>query len=281
MNNIALEQFTRHIIRDELGIWQSEHAEKCHYPEDGAERLSVIEDKSFWFNHRRHCIIEMIKQHPPGEFIVDIGGGNGFISLGLMNAGFNAVLLEPSVQAVKNAHQRGLNNIICATLEQANFTPHSLPAVCFFDVLEHIEDDNGFLNTLKSILIPGGKLYLTVPAFQELWSVEDEYAKHFRRYYLDMLSQQLKTCGFHVDYATYMFSYLMAPLFLVKALPSKFGIAKRYTQDETRNEHVVQSKLTNKILEYIHSWESTQIQQGHLIPFGTSIMIAAHSERLP
>ncbi|MCI0498069.1 MAG: class I SAM-dependent methyltransferase [Planctomycetales bacterium] len=275
--NFSLEHLCRRLIRDESGIWRSERSEQCHYPADGARRLNFIEDGSFWFTHRRDCILEMIKRFPPEPFILDVGGGNGFVALGLQKAGFNAVLLEPSAEAVMNARRRGIDHIICSTVDQARFDPHSIPAAGVFDVLEHIEDDSAFLAKLKGLLVPGGKLYLTVPALPCLWSHEDRYAEHFRRYRRDLLCTQLRECGFAVDYATYFFSYLVMPLFVVKVIPTKLGLAKTYTHEQTQNEHVLPSGLKKTVVEMMNAWERKRIRRGNAVSPGTSIMIAAHA----
>ena len=44
------------------------------------------------------------------------------------------------------------------------------------DVIEHIEDDVGFLRDVASILPPGGVVAITVPAFQTLYSPDDPAA---------------------------------------------------------------------------------------------------------
>lgn len=271
-----MEHLCRRLIRDERGIWHSGSSEQCHYPPDGALRLSGIEENSFWFTHRRDCIIEMMKRFQPGPLILDVGGGNGFVTQGLNQAGFNAVLLEPSAKAVRNACRRGITKIICSTLEQAQFDPHSIPAIGIFDVLEHIEEDSAFLKKLGEILMPEGKLYVTVPAFQGLWSHEDRYAEHCRRYRRRSLCTQLNKLGFAVDYATYLFSYLVVPLFLVKVIPTKLGLAKTYTHEQTRDEHLIRSGVKKRLVDTMHARERKRIKKGNAIALGTSIMIAAH-----
>ncbi len=47
-------------------------------------------------------------------------------------------------------------------------------AIGLFDVLEHIENEAGFLKQLREVLKTGGRLYLTVPAFRWLWSIREK-----------------------------------------------------------------------------------------------------------
>jgi hypothetical protein len=79
------------------GIWYSPEESSISYPADGNDSCFSVEDRSFWFKHRNACIAGMVSAFPPGDRgpIYDIGGGNGFVSLGLANAGFDVVLVEP------------------------------------------------------------------------------------------------------------------------------------------------------------------------------------------
>jgi 2-polyprenyl-3-methyl-5-hydroxy-6-metoxy-1,4-benzoquinol methylase len=54
--------------------------------------------------------------------------------------------------------------------------------ICSFEVLEHVEDDQGFLNTIALHLNQNGLLFLSVPAYMRKWQKQDEYAGHIRRY---------------------------------------------------------------------------------------------------
>ena len=272
-----LSKICRHLNQNELGIWLATQSEKCFYPEDGEKRFVGIEDDSFWFGHRRNCIIEIVKKYPPDGLIIDVGGGNGFVTLAMKQAGFNAVLLEPNIKAAMNAFRRGITQIICSTLDSAQFDAGSIGALGLFDVIEHIENDMAFLKTIRKLLKTKGKLYLTVPAFPSLWSAEDRYARHFRRYTLRLITKQLRQCGFEIDHATYLFSYLPLPLFLVKTLPTELGWARTYTHEQTRREHVLQPGLKKKVLDGIHTWERHMIKTGKTIPFGTSILVSAYA----
>jgi len=55
-------------------------------------------------------------------------------------------------------------------------------AILMMDVLEHCPDDTQVLREATDRLRPGGMLFITVPAFRQLWSAHDVFLKHFRRY---------------------------------------------------------------------------------------------------
>ena len=49
-------------------------------------------------------------------------------------------------------------------------------------VMEHVEDDAGFLQKIKQYVKPGGHIILGVPGRRDRWSLEDESVGHIRRY---------------------------------------------------------------------------------------------------
>jgi SAM-dependent methyltransferase len=68
--------------------------------------------------------------------------------------------------------------------------------VCAFEVLEHVEDDAGALKHWRSLLRPGGRLVLSVPAYQSKFGPVDDLVGHYRRYDPDRLTSLLKGSGF-------------------------------------------------------------------------------------
>ncbi len=214
-------------------MWVSKTRSDVSYPSSDNELCYQIEDTSFWFQHRNRCIANCVRAYPPRGVVFDVGGGNGFVSLGLQRAGWDTVVVEPGVTGASNAQRRGLLHVICSTFEDAGFRQNTLPAVGMFDVLEHVEDDTGFLRTLHEAMVPGGRLYLTVPAYQWLWSAEDTYAGHFRRYTLSSLTSTLNGAGFDVEFRSYMLSMLPAPIFLATEPPVFTGVQRGQLRSES------------------------------------------------
>ena len=123
------------------------------------------------------------------------------------------VLVEPGPTGALNAKDRGVRTVVQSTLEDAGFAPESLPSVGLFDVVELIDNDAEFLRLIYSYLQPHGTLYVTVSAYNFLWSNDDVNAGHFRRYTITKLSSLLTECGFEIEYCSYLFSFLVPPLF--------------------------------------------------------------------
>ena len=263
------------------GIWYGSGIdEELSYPKGSSDSCFLIEDESFWFKHRGECIISAIKQFPPRDngAIFDIGGGDGYVSLGLTDAGFESVLVEPSQEGAMNAKSRGLKNIVCATTDSAKFRVESLPAVGLFDVVEHIEDDVLFLKSIHDLIDKNGFLYMTVPAYSYLWSNDDVTAGHYRRYGLNEMAQRLKSAGFSIEYSSYIFRFLPIPIFLFRAIPYYLGINSVKNVEKRKknaNDHLTNDSILLKIINVLLKSELKNICKKISMRFGGSCLIVA------
>ena len=271
-----LKHYSNKLSLSSQGIWEPENEpEKVSYPEDGHQSRVSLEENSFWFNHRNNCIIEVIKRFPTEGVLFDIGGGNGFVSLGLQRAGIDTVLVEPGPEGAKNAKSRGLQHVVCASFQKAEFKSGTLSAIGVFDVVEHIENDQAFLTDLHDKLMDQGRLYLTVPAFQSLWSAKDIHEGHFRRYTIDEIREKLSRCGFELEYANYFFSFLLPPIFLLKALPFKLGFTRTHNTAKGQQEHTQLSGIKKAIIDILTRYEINKIKNNQPISFGSSVIVVA------
>jgi len=145
-------------------------------------------------------------------------------------------------------------------------------------VVEHIEKDKDFLLEINHYLTVDGILLITVPAYNFLWSNEDTDAGHFRRYTLRNLKKKLNEAGFKTIYSTYIFSFLILPVFVFRTLPSFLRIAKS-GMEKYKKEHNVSGKgLVSKLLTNLLYYEMKQIRKNRKIPFGGSCLIVAKKE---
>ena len=270
---MEISQIAENLILQD-GIWRSKSQSSISYPEQGNEVCFQIEDQSFWFNHRNRCIVKIVQRFPPEDLFFDVGGGNGFVSLALANAGIKTVLIEPGEKGVVNARNRGVQNIIHSTLEDAGFKDRSLPAVGMFDVLEHIQDDVKFLKTLHDLMCPNGRLYITVPAHQWLWSVVDDDSGHYRRYTINSLNEVLTRSGYKIEFTSYFFSPLPLPIYLFRTIPSRLGYRKGGGVQGCQGELSSPSPLVNKALKYTLGIELSILNKRQ-IPLGASCILVA------
>jgi 2-polyprenyl-3-methyl-5-hydroxy-6-metoxy-1,4-benzoquinol methylase len=262
----------------ENGIWYSQESESISYPAEGNDTCFSVEDNSFWFRHRNACIQAVVAAFPPpdGGAIFDVGGGNGYVALGLEQAGSDVVLIEPGQTGAVNAKQRGLKNVICASTATAGLHQESLAAVGLFDVIEHIEDDRGFLDSIAHLLQGAGRLYATVPAYSLLWSREDIMAGHHRRYALGQITELISAAGFSIDFSTYIFRFLPVPTLLMRTIPYRLGLSREQTTNPNApRDHVVGQGVVSRMLDYFLQAEVRCLEQKKPMPFGGSCLLVA------
>ena len=263
------------LVETRPGLWVAAAVDDVSYPEGGHARCHQLEESSFWFRHRAQCILATLRRLPPAGPLFDIGGGTGQLAFLLDEAGFASVVVEPGASGATTAHDRGLRPVVNASLDTARFLPGTLPAAGMFDVLEHVEDDAGFLTRLRSLLIPGGRVYLTVPAYQWLWSVDDVRAGHFRRYTEATLRRVLTETGFGVQYASYLFRPLPVPVLAVRSVPSRLGLRSVDSTEAAVADHRSDRGLLGRALEAALGREVPVVARGGRMRFGTSILAVA------
>ena len=272
---MSIANLTKGLNVDRHGIFISPQSAALSYPESGHLDCFQLEDKSFWFKHRNDCIASVIKRFPPIGAILDIGGGNGFVTKRIIDEGFEAALLEPGATGAFNAKlSRHIPEVICSTIEDAGFPPSSLSAVGCFDVIEHIASDHSFSTLVHSLLKPGGILYATVPAHQWLWSSSDDYAKHYRRYNKNMV-YDLLTPRFEILYFTYFFGILMLPIYFFRALPYRLRQNREAKLLSSESEHGTEGGATVAVLKYLLRKELAAIKRGDRRQFGSSCLYVA------
>ena len=232
---IDLAEVSDGLVEIEPGLWQGASEGRISYPPGAHDACLELEAGSYWFEHRNACILAAVRRFPPQGVLFDVGGGNGYVAQGLVDAGFETVVVEPRASGARNARRRGLEPVVCATLEAA-FRPGALPAVGLFDVLEHVDDDLGFLRRIGERLVPHGRLYVTVPALTWLWSPQDEQAGHVRRYSRRGLVDALTRTGFEVEAASSFFAPLILPILLFRVLPGRLRLGKPLSYEREYRE---------------------------------------------
>ncbi len=248
-------------------------AENISFP-DEHDSLFEIEESSFWFQHRNQCIMNALKKYPPKGMFYDVGGGNGCVAKAIQNTGYDVTLIEPYEKGAYNAVKRGVETVVCSTLQGSGIPRDSIPAIGIFDVLEHINDDIAFLSDLNSYLVDGGKLYTTVPSYQFLWSEIDKESYHYKRYRLSALKNKLENANFDILYQTYFFALLPIQIYLLRTLPSKLKIKRN--EKVTPKEH---KQTLLKPITTIYSKIETLILKKMSLPFGGSCLVVAQKRK--
>jgi ubiquinone/menaquinone biosynthesis C-methylase UbiE len=240
-----------------------------NYPEEGADLTATIEETSFWFRHRNQVLDLILDRYPPGGPIWDIGGGNGFQAMALERSGHSVVMVEPGPAGCRNARKRGVISVVQATLESLALPADWVHGISMLDVLEHLGEPRALLRESHRVLRPGGRIYITVPAFSVLWSDEDIYAEHERRYRSDTLAADLEQSGFRIEYMTHYFQPLFFPILLLRALP--FRLTGGKPQEMDLSEHKP-GGLGQKVVESLLARERSALPRGKRFALGSSLL---------
>lgn len=89
-----------------------------------------------------------------------------------------------------------------ATLQSVtalSFADAEFDLVCAFDVVEHVDDEEGTFSELDRVCAPGGALLLSVPLHPSQWTAFDDFVGHRRRYEPARLVEKLAEHGFAVE----------------------------------------------------------------------------------
>ena len=118
------------------------------------------------------------------DTVLEVGAGVGGVGARLARR-YRYTGLDIDSHSAAIAHRRvatsGDGVVIHGTT--ADLAPgSSFDLVCAFEVLEHIEDDQGALRAWRNLVRPGGWLLLSVPAWRRRHGRHDEAAGHIRRY---------------------------------------------------------------------------------------------------
>jgi len=143
---------------------------------------------------------DVVRRMLPAEArdVLEIGCGQGAVGVRLA-AERNYLGLEPDPTSFAVAEQRialGGRGEVRNTRVESLGPGERFDLVCAFEVLEHIEDDEGALKEWAARLRPRGWLLLSVPAHQKRYAPFDELVGHFRRYDQEPMRALLTRVGF-------------------------------------------------------------------------------------
>jgi SAM-dependent methyltransferase len=226
------------------------------------------EDRAhWWFLGRRAVILaEMARRLPGGRArMAELGCGSGGMLEALSRFG-TAVGVETDAALRARARERGLDVRAGALPDAIPLHPGRWDAVCLFDVLEHVDDEAGALAACRRLLVPGGRLFVTVPAYAWLWSRHDELLGHRRRYTARGLRQVAERAGFTVERLTYFNTILAPPIMAVRIVRAAL---RRPGHDLDRP-----APWLNRALAACFSAEA-RLLRWTSPPFGISILLVA------
>ena len=149
-------------------------------------------------------------------------------------------------------------------LPRLPFADGSFDVVAAFDVVEHCESEVDAVADLARVLASGGRLLVSVPAYQWAWSQHDVRAGHYRRYTRPRIVAALERTGLRVERATYAFAAVF-PIFAAERLLRRRPQAQRLP---------TVSPVADRVLRGLCAAEARVLPRVDL-PFGSSVLVAA------
>ncbi|WEK44150.1 MAG: class I SAM-dependent methyltransferase [Candidatus Sphingomonas colombiensis] len=178
------------------------------------DRMAAHDSTHWWYRARRDILADYLARYgglPKGARILEIGCGTGH-NLPML-AGFgevDAIEIDPAARAIASA--RLGKEVGAAPLPMLPDVPKGhYDLIAVLDVVEHIEDDVAALRAMRERLAPGGRILITVPAHQWMWSAHDVVNHHHRRYSKATLIKAITDAGLRPRKLGY-FNSLLFPL---------------------------------------------------------------------
>ena len=232
------------------------------------EILDNLQFNHWWFKGRAVIIDRFLQKSKPKDniSILDVGSGFGALIPTLKQYG-NVECVEPFVDSKETLLELGADEIYNSQEFPKVYPPKKYDLVSFFDVVEHIEDDEQFLKgVLDNVLEKDGKIIITVPAYNWLWTSHDDEHKHYRRYTRKMLVNVVEKAGYKNIRVNYFMTFLF-PLAVVSRLTQKLLHSQA-------SDLKPMNKMINSIMYKIFSFERKLINVTKM-PFGLSIILMA------
>lgn len=234
--------------------------------------LARLEAENFWFRARNRLIVQTLHESFPraGRFL-EVGCGTGYVLSGLAQA-FPQMSLVGS-ELFPQGLVFAANRVPHATVIQmdARDIPfeREFDVIGAFDVLEHIEEDERVLGQMHQAVVDGGGIILTVPQHRFLWSRQDEYACHVRRYSAKELRDKVERAGFSVTRMTSFVTFLLPLMYLARRRKRAAGM------EFDPLEELRIGGLMNVALSAVLRIEAALIGLGISLPAGGSLLMIA------
>jgi SAM-dependent methyltransferase len=145
----------------------------------------------------------MLRRRSPGPRLLDVGFGRGYLLQMAQVHGFEIHGVDSSaVQAAELAPQFG-DRVAARVVGRDPIPWTDMDVVVMSHVLEHLPDPAATLDEVRSVLVPGGWLYLAVPdmgsmdfrIFGKTWDVISPLV-HLQYFTEASLESLLERCGF-------------------------------------------------------------------------------------
>lgn len=216
-----------------------------------------IEQSNWWFVGRRRilsAVIEAVMTGRDRDLLLDVGCGTG-ANLAGFSGWKRRVGVDSSEDAIRLARERfpGVEFVEGRVPEDVVADLGSADLVTMNDVLEHIERDQDFFDSVWTGMREGAQVLITVPADPKMWSSHDEAFGHFRRYTEPTVARLWADKGARVR----LLSAFNSRLYWVARVARSVQLGDRVNSDKT--DFVSLPGPFNSIVAQLFAGESTRL----------------------
>jgi SAM-dependent methyltransferase len=220
----------------------------------------------WWFESRKSIIKSFLKSKIKKKInILDFGCGVG-INLEMLRS-FGNVFYYDDNKKVQNLNVQNKKFFGMKSINNIKKMTKKFDLIVALDVIEHIDKDTKVINHLSSMLKNNGKILITVPAYQFLFSIKDKVLHHKRRYTKKNLNEIVNK-KFDIIKSTY-FNFFLSPIIIFMTLLFKF-FERNYIDSVERKPNAI----VNFFLKLIFTSEKFFLNKMNF-PFGISILVFA------
>jgi SAM-dependent methyltransferase len=167
-------------------------------PPGAVGSASIAQPRYWWYQARESLLRAALSRYVGAPTrVLDVGSADGPSVRWLRGAGKLASLdIDPRGLAAGG---------VCGSALALPFADGSFDVVAAFDVVEHCEPESTAIAELARVLVPGGRLLLSVPAYQWAWTHFDADNGHHRRYTRRRAVAAVQAHGLTIERSTYAF----------------------------------------------------------------------------
>jgi SAM-dependent methyltransferase len=231
------------------------------------DRMAELDQVHWWYVARRRILADLIRREanlPEDARILEIGCGTGH-NFGMLGQFGRLEALEVDDEARALAASRLGREIGAAPLPELTGVPDgAYHLIALLDVLEHVDGRPESLKSIAAKLAPGGRILVTVPAYQWMWSAHDRAHHHKLRYSKKGLRRDAEAAGLKVTKIGY-FNSLLFPLAAAVRIVGK-ALGKSSSDDK------LPPRPLNALFEKVFAFERHMIGR---VPFPAGVSIFA------
>ena len=222
-------------------------------------------ERHWWWRARERLLLdELHRLQPVGGWgsILDVGCGDGLFFDKLLELGdVEGVEVDGNLVDPEGLYR---GRIHVGPFDETFVPGRQFGLILMLDVLEHLRDPATALRHAANLLEPRGKILITVPAFNLLWTNHDDLNHHFVRFTRRSFHRVAEEAGLQIEICRYFFYW---------TFPAKLAIrvTEKFFRLEPRPAQVPREIVNSPLLLFSRAEE--RILGKLPMPFGSSLLV--------